>query len=76
MREVEVHAADAGRVGQRLSTRWSASFPTHKAYSEATMEQILRYCPKPPTRFRPPTFGCSDGFFNRTNHFDGGWNCV
>jgi hypothetical protein len=44
-------------------------FPTHKAYSEATMEQILAVLPKPADRVEATTLA-SMIFFNRTNHFE------
>jgi hypothetical protein len=44
-------------------------FPTHKAYSEATMEQILAVLPKPADQVQATTLA-SMVFFNRTNHFD------
>jgi hypothetical protein len=44
-------------------------FPTHKAYSEATMEQILAVLPKPADKVEARTLA-SMVFFNRTNHFE------
>jgi hypothetical protein len=44
-------------------------FPTHKAYSEATMEQILAVLPKPADQVEATTLA-SMVFFNRTNHFE------
>jgi hypothetical protein len=44
-------------------------FATHKAYSEATMEQILAILPKPASHVETTTLA-SMVFFNRTNHFD------
>jgi hypothetical protein len=44
-------------------------FPTHRAYSEATMEQILAVLPKPADQVQATTLA-SMVFFNRTNHFE------
>jgi hypothetical protein len=44
-------------------------FPTHKAYSEATMEQILAILPKPADQVQATTLA-STVFFNRGNHFE------
>jgi hypothetical protein len=44
-------------------------FPTHKAYAEATMEQVLAVLPKPADRVQATTLA-SMVFFNRTNHFE------
>jgi hypothetical protein len=44
-------------------------FPTHKAYSEATMEQILAILPKPAEQVQATTLA-STVFFNRSNHFE------
>jgi hypothetical protein len=44
-------------------------FPTHKAYSEATMDQILAVLPKPADQVEARTLA-SMVFFNRTNHFE------
>ena len=44
-------------------------YPTHKAYSEATMEQILAVLPKPADQVQATTLA-SMVFFNRTNHFE------
>ena len=44
-------------------------FPTHKAYAEATMEQILGLLPKPAEQVQATTLA-STVFFNRTNHFE------
>ena len=45
------------------------SFPTHKEYSEATMEKILAALPKPFINMQATTLA-STVFFNRTNHFE------
>ena len=44
-------------------------FPTHEAYAEATMEQILGMLPKPAEQVQATTLA-SMVFFNRTNHFE------
>ena len=44
-------------------------FPTHKAYAEATMEQILAVFPKPAEAVQATTLA-SMVFFNRSNHFE------
>ena len=44
-------------------------FPTHKAYTEATLEQILALLPKPAGQVQATTLA-SMVFFNRTNHFE------
>jgi hypothetical protein len=44
-------------------------FPTHKAYTEATMEQILAILPSPAQQVRATTL-TSMVFFNRGNHFE------
>jgi hypothetical protein len=44
-------------------------FPTHQAYAEATMEQILGMLPKPAEQVQATTLA-SMIFFNRTNHFE------
>ena len=45
-------------------------YPTHKAYAEATIEQILALLPKPAGKVEARTLA-SMVFFNRTNHFEG-----
>jgi hypothetical protein len=45
-------------------------YPTHKAYAEATMEQILALLPKPAEKVEARTLATMV-FFNRTNHFEG-----
>ena len=44
-------------------------YPTHKAYAEATMEQILALLPKPAERVEATTLATTV-FFNRSNHFE------
>ena len=44
-------------------------FPTHKAYAEATLEQVLAVFPKPAGQVQAMTLA-SMVFFNRTNHFE------
>jgi hypothetical protein len=44
-------------------------FPTTKAYTEATMEQILAVLPKPAGQVQATTLA-STVFFNRSNHFE------
>jgi hypothetical protein len=44
-------------------------FPTHKAYAEATLEQVLAVFPKPAEQVQATTLA-SMVFFNRTNHFE------
>ena len=44
-------------------------FPTHKAYAEATLEQVLAFFPKPDGQVEATTLA-STVFFNRTNHFE------
>ncbi len=44
-------------------------FPTQRAYSEATMEQVLSVLPKPAGQVEATTLA-SMVFFNRTNHFE------
>jgi hypothetical protein len=44
-------------------------FPTHKSYSEATMEEILAILPKPAGQVRAATLA-SMVFFNRGDHFE------
>jgi hypothetical protein len=44
-------------------------FPTHKAYAEATMEQVLAVFPKPAGQVQATTLAATV-FFNRTNHFE------
>ena len=44
-------------------------FPTHKAYAEATLEQVLAVFPKPTVGVEATTLA-SMVFFNRTNHFE------
>jgi hypothetical protein len=44
-------------------------YPTRKAYSEATLEQILAILPKPAGQVQATTLA-STIFFNRTNHFE------
>jgi hypothetical protein len=58
------------------ATRWpvclsaaGGRYPTHKAYAEATMEQMLAVLPKPAERVEATTLA-SMVFFNRTNHFE------
>ena len=69
MRQVEVPRRDARCAGQGLSAAGRA-FPTHKAYAEATMEQILALLPKPAEQVEATTLATMV-FFNRTNHFEG-----
>jgi enediyne biosynthesis protein E4 len=45
-------------------------FPTQKAYSEATLEQVLAVLPKPAEHVQATTLA-SMIFFNRTNRFEG-----
>jgi hypothetical protein len=45
-------------------------YPTHKAYAEATMEQVLGILPKQAEKVEARTLS-SMVFFNRTNHFEG-----
>ena len=44
-------------------------FPTHKAYAEATLEQVLAVFPKPAEAVQATTLA-SMVFFNRSNHFE------
>jgi hypothetical protein len=44
-------------------------YPTHKAYAEATLEQVLAVFPKPAGKVEARTLA-SMVFFNRTNHFE------
>ncbi len=44
-------------------------YPTHEAYSHATIDQILALLPKPAEKVEATTLA-SMIFFNRTNHFD------
>ena len=44
-------------------------FPTHKAYAEATMEQILALLPKRAEKVEATTLATTV-FFNRSNHFE------
>jgi hypothetical protein len=45
-------------------------YPTHKAYAEATMEQVLGILPKQAEKVEARTLATMV-FFNRTNHFEG-----
>ena len=44
-------------------------YPTHKAYAEAALEQVLAVFPKPAEKVEAVTLA-STVFFNRTNHFE------
>jgi hypothetical protein len=44
-------------------------FPTHKAYAEATLEQMLAVLPKPADQVQATTLA-SMVFFNRTNYYE------
>jgi enediyne biosynthesis protein E4 len=44
-------------------------YPTHHAYSDATMEEVLAVFPKPAKKVEARTLA-SMVFFNRTNHFE------
>jgi hypothetical protein len=44
-------------------------YPTHAAYSDATMQQVLEAFPKPAEKVEARTLA-SMVFFNRTHHFD------
>jgi hypothetical protein len=46
----------------------AGSFPSHKAYAEATIDQILPLLPKPAGKVQATTLA-STVFFNHTNHF-------
>jgi hypothetical protein len=47
-----------------------ARYPTHRAYTEATMEQVLGQLPKAAGKVEARTLA-SMVFFNRTTHFEG-----
>jgi hypothetical protein len=47
----------------------NGAFPTHKAYAEATLEQVLAVFPKPAGKVEATTLATMV-FFNRTNHFE------
>jgi hypothetical protein len=47
----------------------AGSFPSHKAYAEATIDQILALLPKPAEMVQATTLA-STVFFNRTNRFE------
>jgi enediyne biosynthesis protein E4 len=47
----------------------NGTFPTHKAYAEATLEQVLAVFPKPAGKVEATTLATMV-FFNRTNHFE------
>jgi hypothetical protein len=47
----------------------NGTFSTHKAYAEATLEQVLEVFPKPAGEVEATTLATTI-FFNRTNHFE------